>query len=34
MVSEKKLGKSFQYDLPSDLVMTYLAEVSKRVHVH
>ena len=28
VVSEKKLGKSFQYDMPGDLVMTYLAEVS------
>ena len=28
IVSEKKLGKSFQYDMPGDLVMTYLAEVS------
>lgn len=28
MVSERKIGKSFQYDMPGDLVMTYLAEVS------
>ena len=27
MVSERKIGKSFQYDMPGDLVMTYLAEV-------
>ena len=26
-MSEKKIGKSFQYDMPGDLVMTYLAEV-------
>jgi hypothetical protein len=30
-VSEKKIGKSFQYDMPGDLVMTYLAEVSKEM---
>ena len=28
MVSERKIGKSFQYDMPGDLVMTYLVEVS------
>ena len=27
-MSEKKIGKSFQYDMPDDLVMTYLAEVN------
>ena len=27
VVSEKKFGKSFQYDLPGDLVMAYLADV-------
>ncbi len=29
-MSEKKIGKSFQYDMPGDLVMTYLAEVSTK----
>lgn len=28
VVSEKKIGKSLQYDLPGDLVMAYLADVS------
>ena len=29
VVSEKKFGKSFQYDLPGNLVMTYLADVRR-----
>ena len=32
-MGEKRLGKNFQYDMPSDLVMTYLSEVSIYVHV-
>lgn len=28
MVREKKVGKQFQYDMPSDLLMTFLSEVS------
>ena len=31
-MSEKKFGKSFQYDLPGDLVMTYLADVRNHTH--
>ena len=27
VIGEKKVGKNFQYDLPGDLVMTYLSEV-------
>lgn len=29
VVSDKKFGKSFQYDLPGDLIMTYLADVRR-----
>lgn len=28
LAREKKVGKLFQYDMPSDLLMTFLAEVS------
>jgi hypothetical protein len=28
MNREKKVGKQFQYDMPSDLLMTFLSEVS------
>lgn len=28
-MGEKRLGKKFQYDMPSDLVMTYISEVRK-----
>ena len=27
LVREKKVGKQFQYDMPTDLLMTFLAEV-------
>ncbi len=29
MIGEKKVGKGFEYDLPGDLVMAYLSEVSQ-----
>lgn len=31
MTREKKVGKQFQYDMPGDLVMTFLSEVSGSV---
>ena len=34
MVGEKKLTKHFEYDMPSDIVMTFLSEVRKCVCVH
>lgn len=27
LAREKKVGKQFQYDMPSDLLMTFLSEV-------
>ena len=29
MIGEKKVTKNFEYDLPSELVLTFLSEVSK-----
>ena len=33
VVREKKVGKGFQYDMPGDLVMTFLSEV-RHSYVH
>ena len=29
MIGEKKITKHFEYDLPSDLVLTFLSEVQR-----
>jgi len=32
MIGEKKISKTFQYDLPGDLVLTYLSEVRNKAN--